>query len=668
MDSGEWNDVFAKIQRKGVLIDGNVLEENFEDVVNKAFDRDMGFGYISDNGYKPKARVILQGKNPFINNHTDLLNPILGNHLPYSQVYHLGAGGQNGGRTYCILRHYLNIPGLSEEELDSIKIATCSLENMDSIDYMVERMEGENINAENYSVTVSEEVITQERKQSASFSENGNNVERKPMKKTSTQRLLEQMNQIVRPIADATGDGLASGQLLVTVHKARSVEKKGLVGKADPYVVLKYGTQTEKSATVNNNHDPIWHFTACFDIEEQSTNEITMEVFDDDFGKDDFLGKAIIDIHDIFESNDFVNKWIPLENCKTGEVLVSAKFIPLQRISRPVGHISLTLQKGKKIEKKNMMKKADPYVVIKLGKDQHKSETVKNTANPTWNYDFAFDIMEASPRQITFEVFDDDIGNDRPIGNVTLDTDTIMEKQKLDKLWTRLENCKSGEILISADFTPAPAMEDNEQINNTTTNIEMEVIDEQFEENKVQNISMAEKNLVNNRNGNHHHAVEFIDPVYCDDEYVIVEKNDNNWFMVVSSNPNLPINVNLVPFKQNSAENSPIYIYPIPRGGFHNIKRVVHSGRGLKKCGYEKPCILRAGQAYQFWTDTQGKNFNLGNLKTETWGPDTSWVVYKPEYFKAEDYIEASLKLADENEPEFSGSISLYDRLSVDAA
>eukprot|EP00092_Neocalanus_flemingeri_P096696 GFUD01123132.1.p1 GENE.GFUD01123132.1~~GFUD01123132.1.p1 ORF type:complete len:224 (-),score=52.05 GFUD01123132.1:17-613(-) len=198
----------------------------------------------------------------------------------------------------------------------------------------------------------------------------------------------------------------------------------------------------------------------------------------------------------------------------------------------------------------------------------------------------------------------------------------------------------------------------------------MEVIDEKFEENKVQNIAMAEKNLVNKNqsNGNHHHAVEFIDPVYCDDEYVIVEKNDNSWFMVVSSKPNLPINVNLVPFKQKAAENSPIYIYPIPRGGFHNIKRVVHSGRGLKQCGYEKPCILRAGQAYQFWTDTQGKNFNLGNLETETWGPDTSWAVYKPEYFKAEDYIEASLKLADENEPEFSGSISLYDRLSVDAA
>ena len=70
MDSDAWNNVFARIQGKGVLFDENNLTENFKDIVNKAFDRDMGFGYISESGYKPKARVILQGKNPFIDNHT----------------------------------------------------------------------------------------------------------------------------------------------------------------------------------------------------------------------------------------------------------------------------------------------------------------------------------------------------------------------------------------------------------------------------------------------------------------------------------------------------------------------------------------------------------------------------------------------------------------------
>ena len=70
MDSSEWKHVFANIHRQGLLMDENVLTDNFQDVVNKAFDPDMGFGYVSENGYKTSARVILQGKNPFLDNHT----------------------------------------------------------------------------------------------------------------------------------------------------------------------------------------------------------------------------------------------------------------------------------------------------------------------------------------------------------------------------------------------------------------------------------------------------------------------------------------------------------------------------------------------------------------------------------------------------------------------
>ena len=78
----------------------NALMQSFTDVVNKAFDPDMGFCYISENGYTPKAKVILQGKNPFMDNHTvsddgvimnakvilikfqGTLSPVMEDHLP----------------------------------------------------------------------------------------------------------------------------------------------------------------------------------------------------------------------------------------------------------------------------------------------------------------------------------------------------------------------------------------------------------------------------------------------------------------------------------------------------------------------------------------------------------------------------------------------------------
>ena len=135
---------------------------------------------------------------------------------------------------------------------------------------------------------------------------------------------------------------------------------------------------------------------------------------------------------------------------------------------------------------------------------------------------------------------------------------------------------------------------------------------------------------------------------------------------VVSPQPNLPVKVNLVPFKETSSLDSPIIIYSLPGGGFHNIKRVEHSGRGLKKCGYEKPCILQAGTSYQFCTVAHGNSIELGTLRPETYGPDRSWVVCREEHFKDQDFIDVTLNSS--SGPEFSGSISLYHALNVEAA
>jgi len=678
MDSGGWKDTFSQIERKGVLLNENVLKENFQDVVNKAFDKEMGFGFISDENFKPRARITLQGKNPFLDNYVGAVSGVLGDDIPYSQVYHLSWG--DTGTTYCILRHYLHTPSLTREELDSIKVAACSIENIDTMDHKVLRVEETNgFTEKNNSVserkvsstTVTNVVVTQEHKQSITITENGNNVEKKPLKKKSTQLLMEQMNKIVAPIGSSSG--IAAGNVVLTVHKAKDIEKKGLVGKADPYVVLTHGNHKEKSATVNNNHNPVWHITGVFDVDEQSPNLINIEIFDDDIGKDDFLGQAVINIKEIFEAKEVVNQWTPLTKCKSGEILISAKYIPIKKINRPVGHIHLTLHKAKKVEKKNLIKKADPYVLIKLGVDKHKTKTVNNSHNPTWNFAVEFNIIEASPRQISFEMFDDDIGNDATLGNLTLDTDTLFKKKKIDNQWTPLENCKSGQLLISAIFTPSPVVEEGEvdEIDNTVVEVKKEVLTEKFVEKVNQQVSMEESNsgvkkisLENHTN----YSIEYLQPLYFDEQYVVVEKKANNWFLVVSPHKNLPINVSLVPFKGEGEKNCPVYIYPLPRGGFHNIKRVVHSGKGLKKCGYEKQCVLRSGTAYQFWTDTQGKNVNLGNIKPETFGPDRSWVVYKPEYFKGQDYLEATVKLADQAQAEFTGSISLYDTLHVQAA
>ena len=50
-------------------------------------------------------------------------------------------------------------------------------------------------------------------------------------------KLLGQMESLVRGPSSSQAPG-ADGVIILTVHKANSIEKKGLVGKADPYVVM----------------------------------------------------------------------------------------------------------------------------------------------------------------------------------------------------------------------------------------------------------------------------------------------------------------------------------------------------------------------------------------------------------------------------------------------
>merc|ERR1712142_652847 len=308
-----------------------------------------------------------------------------------------------------------------------------------------------------------------------------------------------------------------AGRLIITVFKARDIEKKGMFGKADPYVHITLGKQKAKSKTVKNNYNPEWNFDATFEVDQNTPETMRVDVFDEDLGKDDILGHKVLDISTVLEKKKLQNEWIPLDNCKSGEILLSAEFIPIANIqqskhveeqptpdkpeekdtkpketvqdseksipavqtsekpkeemmttdsapSKPKrklesGQIHLTVIKAKDIEKKGKFGKADPYVKIKYGKQKAKSKTVKNNHNPEWNFEATFDIDENSSEGLNIAVFDDDFGEDHSLGNKTMDIIDIQENMKVLNKWIPLENCKSGEVLLSAEFIPQASIQ-----------------------------------------------------------------------------------------------------------------------------------------------------------------------------------------------------------------
>jgi Ca2+-dependent lipid-binding protein len=125
------------------------------------------------------------------------------------------------------------------------------------------------------------------------------------------------------------------GELAVALIRARNLIKTDLVGKSDPYAVLKFGKQKDKTNVIKNTLDPQWDFHTNFKLPEGDTDSILIEVFDSDkLGKDKSLGKAEVNVIEL-DAGD--SQWIPLQGVKSGEILVNADLVPRgQESSIPV--------------------------------------------------------------------------------------------------------------------------------------------------------------------------------------------------------------------------------------------------------------------------------------------------------------------------------------------
>ena len=104
------------------------------------------------------------------------------------------------------------------------------------------------------------------------------------------------------------------GTLAVDIIKARNLIKTDIMGKSDPYAVLKFGKQKEKTNTIKNTLDPQWDHHAEFKLPDGDADKLLVEVFDaDKLGKDKSLGKIEVDILDLTAQE---GHWFPLQGKK----------------------------------------------------------------------------------------------------------------------------------------------------------------------------------------------------------------------------------------------------------------------------------------------------------------------------------------------------------------
>ena len=99
-----------------------------------------------------------------------------------------------------------------------------------------------------------------------------------------------------------------------------------MLGKSDPYVKLKFRGQEFKSKTVNNSLTPEWNFSTDLLISEVYDSEIIIEVFDEDYGQDNFEGTLSLSLSETLNKPKEDGEWYNLTGCKQGKIFVSTVY------------------------------------------------------------------------------------------------------------------------------------------------------------------------------------------------------------------------------------------------------------------------------------------------------------------------------------------------------
>merc|ERR1740128_1455228 len=89
------------------------------------------------------------------------------------------------------------------------------------------------------------------------------------------------------------------GSMKIIIHKATSLVNKDIIGKSDPYAVIEYGKQKSKSKTIKNNLNPVWEHEFILDLDKEEEDNITITVYDDDYGKDDVIGNFELPLKEV---------------------------------------------------------------------------------------------------------------------------------------------------------------------------------------------------------------------------------------------------------------------------------------------------------------------------------------------------------------------------------
>ncbi|KAG7269251.1 hypothetical protein CRUP_024174 [Coryphaenoides rupestris] len=223
----------------------------------------------------------------------------------------------------------------------------------------------------------------------------------------------------------------------------------GLIkGKSDPYGVIKIGNELLQSKVVHESVHPKWNEVYEVLVYEHTSQQLEIELFDEDTDKDDFLGRLVIDIVEV-EKEKKVDEWFELEDVSTGKLhlkleyltpvftaehldqalasikagrgqandglssallvvfLDSARNLPRNPLEfnqegLKKGSVSKAIKSGKKVSSE-----PNPFIQFKVGHKTFESKIRYKTNSPVWEEAFTFLIHDPRSQELEVEVKDE---------------------------------------------------------------------------------------------------------------------------------------------------------------------------------------------------------------------------------------------------------------------